>query len=177
MGYLTYTNPKGMLPLLRDVFIETGTYLGHGVRSAIAAGFGRIISIEVGDFMYKRAKDIFSDCPQVTIMYGDSGVVLGPLLAGIDEQITFWLDGHFAGPLTGRGEKVNPLEEELVAIKAHKIRTHTIIIDDVKQIEEELGIDRERLRGMLLDINKDYEIVFTNEVSGDGGGVIACPRA
>ncbi len=68
----------------------------------------------------------------MTIRRGDSAEVLPALLGQIDEPCLFWLDGHYSGPKTGRGETDTPILRELEAIFAHRVKTHVVIIDDAR---------------------------------------------
>lgn len=117
------------------VFVETGTYIGDSVQYAIEAGFSRIISIELSEKYYQLSKERFKNNDNVTIIHGDSGSCLWDAIKDIDEPITFWLDGHFSKGDTAIGDFCSPIMLELSHIAAHPIRTHTILIDDMKSWE------------------------------------------
>src|SRR4051812_43936767 len=99
------------MPLVDDVlsrykgatnaFVETGTFLGDGVRRAMEAGFGAIFSIEINADLVRSNREEFKAYEQVTVVHGDSSRDLGALLARVRSPITYWLDGHYsANPLT-----------------------------------------------------------------------------
>lgn len=113
-----------------QVLIETGTYLGDMVE-AQKRNFGRIISIELSEPLYKKAAYRFRNEHHVSIVHGDSGKVLPEILAEIRQPVLFWLDGHYSGDITACGETVCPLMEELRSILSLPGRP-AILIDDAR---------------------------------------------
>lgn len=61
---------------------------------------------------------------------GDSGKELNNIMKKIDRSALFWLDSHYMGQGTDRGEKDSPIQEELNAIFDSSDRKHIIVIDD-----------------------------------------------
>ena len=136
------------------IFIETGSQLGGGIQQALDEGFKVIYSIELLPELYMKCIKRFKDRPEVHLILGDSGRILKALISIIDEPITFWLDAHV-------GSESTPLIAELESIKSHVIKTHTIIIDDLRDWKRERnGVDTELLKEKLLEINPDYTLVF-----------------
>lgn len=115
------------------VFIETGTMWGYGIIEAVWVGFPKIYSIELSDYYYDRACESFINFPNVELIKGNSGEELVKLLKDISEQSTFWLDAHYSEQGTANGP--SPLFDELKAIREHKIKTHTILIDDISDYD------------------------------------------
>jgi hypothetical protein len=113
-----------------EILIETGTYLGDMVE-AQRNHFKRIYSIELSEKLFNRAKKRFKDHPQITILNGDSGIVLNKLIPDIDKPALFWLDGHYSGGITAKAEKECPVPEELEAILKSQM-PHIILIDDAR---------------------------------------------
>jgi len=148
---------------LKDNFIETGCYMGRGIQAALDVGFKKIYSIELSDRFYDLCSIKFKNNPQVKIIKGDSATVLGQLLSEIKDETTFWLDGHFSGEGTARGLFSSPLLEELRQIKDHDIKTHTIIVDDLRcwsKNDPKIGFDAQDIKKVLLDINPSYHIAY-----------------
>ena len=114
------------------VFIETGAYLGDGIQAALDAGFEEIISIELAPKYVAHCRKRFQGNPRVQIVEGDSGHILDQVIRPIDRSITFWLDGHYSGGDTAKGTWVAPLLQELTFIRQHPIKTHTLLIDDLR---------------------------------------------
>lgn len=113
------------------VFVETGTYLGAMVE-ATKKTFRRIYSIEVDEQLYERAKSRFRKYDHITILHGDSAVVLPIILRNVHEPALFWLDGHYSGGITGMGENETPILNELKCILDHSVKNHIILIDDAR---------------------------------------------
>lgn len=113
------------------ILIETGTFLGDMVY-AMRPHFDHVYSIELSDIYFNKAKDRFKNAENVTLLHGDSGNELGKLLKHISEPIIFWLDGHYSGGTTAKGEKETPIYEELNHIFEHWQNGSVIIIDDAR---------------------------------------------
>lgn len=110
--------------------IETGTYLGDMV-FAMQDRFDTIISIELSERFYQKAVRRFKGFKQVTLLQGDSGLVLQQTVPQLSGAALFWLDGHYSGGLTAKGEKECPVYEELAAILASSY-PHVLLIDDAR---------------------------------------------
>ena len=146
-------------------FIETGTCFGDGVQLALDARFENIFSIELSYELYALSVKRFMFNKDVKIIHGDSTEVLWDLIKNINYPITFWLDAHYSGGasgnkiITAHNNKVNtPILDELDIIEKHKIKTHTILIDDMSFFGGLPIID------LLNDINKDYKISFLDGI-------------
>jgi hypothetical protein len=113
------------------VFIETGTFAGEMI-GAVADRFERVISIELDPGWHAKALERFGARPAVTLLQGDSGVRLREVLASLAEPALFWLDAHYAGPLTARGALDSPIVQELDAIRSHPVGGHVVLIDDMR---------------------------------------------
>lgn len=147
-----------------DVFVETGSLTGDGVLLAIEAGFKRIISIELSDKYYNFCKNKFKDNLNVEIYKGDSCEILYDIISNIEENITFWLDGHYSAADTAFGKYESPLIYELEQIKNHKIKNHTIIIDDMRcwsnEFKNKLGFDANDVVDKCKEINENYTLFY-----------------
>ncbi len=147
-----YSNP---------VFVETGSYHGDGIQQAIDAGFKTIYSIELGRELYELCRNRFKDIPNVILIHGESHLVLDNLLSTIHEPVTFWLDGHFSGMDTVLGQYNSPLIQELGCIGRHHIKTHTILVDDLRcWYLNDHGFNTLSLKNKILTINSDYKFIF-----------------
>jgi hypothetical protein len=101
---------------MSDVFVETGTFDGRGVKLALESGFKRVISIELDPGRFKAAKEILKDLP-VELHEGDSSDILPAILEKLDEKATIFLDAHpiGGGDICKFGRQKWPLTEELTA--------------------------------------------------------------
>jgi hypothetical protein len=111
------------------ILVETGTYSGDMVE-AMKGRFDRIYSIELCKELFEKAKKRFQAEGTVELIHGDSGTELGRLIGRIDRPTLFWLDGHYSGGITARGDKDTPIYEELSHILDAPDKGHVIVIDD-----------------------------------------------
>ena len=134
------------------IFIETGSCVGDGIQQALDEGFEEIYSVELLPLNYIFCSNRFKDVPEVTLIYGDSVKALEGMLSRLKVPATFWLDAH-------NGAESTPLLRELEVINNHHIKTHTILIDDLRDWKVKYhGFDTEILKQKLLEINPNYKI-------------------
>ncbi len=126
---LQYSRRYGLRTL-----VETGTYLGDMV-FAMRKRFKRIVSIELSHDLCTRAKARFADTPNVSILQGDSSIVLPTLLETLHVPTLFWLDGHYSAGNTALGSMETPISAEIDAILTHSVRGHVILIDDARNFD------------------------------------------
>jgi len=155
------------------IFLETGSYLGDGISAAIQAGFEEIYSIELSRKYYEHCKRKFSRNPNVHIIFGDSALMLSSVIAPIDRKITFWLDGHYSSGDTACGTYKVPLIYELEQMKAHPIKAHTILIDDIRLLrtkQNEFCDVKEcvsDVENIITSINRDYTITYIDGITSN----------
>jgi len=119
-----------------DILIETGTFLGDMVE-AQKLYFRKIISIELSNELYEKAKKRFRKNNHVEIILGDSGKVLKNIVSQLNKPAIFWLDGHYSSGKTARGDKDCPIFEELATIFSFEDIGHVILIDDARHFNGE----------------------------------------
>ncbi|MFB3902808.1 MAG: hypothetical protein ACE15E_05090 [Acidobacteriota bacterium] len=112
------------------IFVETGTYEGHTVE-AMRRYFDRVFSIELSELYFRRAKSRFANFHHISLLNGDSGFLLATVLKEIRRAALFWLDGHYSGGDTARGELDCPALNELILILRSPFR-HVVLIDDAR---------------------------------------------
>jgi hypothetical protein len=110
--------------------VETGTYLGDTL-FALSDDFDKLYSIELSTHFFDLARKRFKKVPHIHLLQGDSGIVLKALVPKLDGPAIFWLDGHYSGGLTAKGEKECPVFEELASIFSSPFE-HMIFIDDAR---------------------------------------------
>ena len=104
-------------------FVESGTYVGNGVHSAIKAGFTKCYSIEIQPHNFCISSQRFSKeiaDGSVVLLHGNSENTLKLILNQLIQPATFWLDAHASGPLHGGRYAPCPLVLELEAIYGKK---------------------------------------------------------
>ncbi len=109
-----------------EYFVETGTHLGGGIRTAMYTGeFSKYFSCELSESRQQQNLETFKDCEGVHLYVGWSVDSFKEILPQLDEKSLFFLDAHAEGGGV-------PTYEELDLIKEMCDRDdHTIIVDDV----------------------------------------------
>lgn len=165
------------------IFVETGTLSGQSVKNALDVGYATAYSIELSDYNYKVSAKNVGGRPGAKLIFGSSAVELPKLIKKINEPCVFWLDAHYSGGTTAGKGKPAPLLVELEAIARHPIKTHTILIDDVriyhdsrynrlslemfKDIEQGHNPDWANVLNRLYLINKNYKLSLEDGFAKD----------
>ena len=124
--------------ILDAPWIETGTYYGTTTDFLNKQFSSDIHTIEPSKYYYDKAVINFRKNRKIILYHGKSEKVLPQLLLNLKKEgvkkINFWLDGHYSGGQTFKGEKEYPLEEELLAIENYlpSYEKITILIDDIR---------------------------------------------
>jgi len=114
------------------IFVETGTYLGQMI-DGTKVYFDEIVSIELDNDLFERAKKRFSEFKNITILHGDSAELLPICIKDIRKPILFWLDAHYSAGFTTKGNLSTPINMELESILKHPWNAeHVILIDDAR---------------------------------------------
>ena len=160
----SYTTSEVFQHYLKRVFIETGSFMGDGIQNALDAGFEEVYSIELSPNLFNHCVNRFRDNPHVHLYLGDSSKILATVLEELEEPVTFWLDGHCStgNPLTAKGDRNSPILEELAIIGNHSIKTHTILIDDVRYFgtPEFDNVESNMIIKAVMKINSEYQISY-----------------
>jgi hypothetical protein len=128
------------MPLLKSklnipktrVYIETGTYLGNGIREVLNE-YESIHSIELSPKWYMHNVQQFKDHENVHLYCGDSKKVLPELLKLFNEPVTIYLDAHYSGHHTAFGDEETPLLQELEILREREYND-IIIVDDCRLV-------------------------------------------
>lgn len=106
---------------------------------AVYGTFNYLASVEIQKFIYEENLEALKEYEKLHLYNGDSSVLIPIMLDEIkknfkDKQykVCFWLDGHYSGGDTGRGEKDTPIMEELNGIKNANVGDCVILIDDAR---------------------------------------------
>ncbi|WPL19116.1 hypothetical protein Thiowin_04222 [Thiorhodovibrio winogradskyi] len=156
--------------VLSPSFVETGSYRGDGIAQALGAGFETVHSIEIADHWINHCRQRFAReiaDGRLVLWQGDTLDVLPRVIAHLSRPATFWLDAHSHPHNTGTEKSaVNcPLYHELGAIAASPIRSHRVLIDDLRLITDprSWGGHDVTFSGMLerlRAINSNYAFAF-----------------
>jgi hypothetical protein len=139
------------------VFIETGTYRGDTV-AAIKDMYPSVISVEVDETLFKNACVRFAADNNVHIVHGDCARVLTTILTTLHEPAVFWLDGHYSGGETGKGEGEDPILISLNQIAALPAQDHVIFVDDARTFDGREG--RPDISDIFNSLKKTIAVIF-----------------
>lgn len=114
-----------------SALVETGTFMGFMIE-IMRYRFAKIVSIELDNELFEKAKIKFANDKHIKIIQGDSAKMLPVALSMLSEPALFWLDGHYSGGVTAKGELNTPIMSELKSILDHSVPGHVILIDDAR---------------------------------------------
>jgi hypothetical protein len=161
-----------------EVFIETGTNTSGGVRTALQCNFNKVISIEID--RVKQEANIeslknFINLQKLNLIIGDVIDEFPKVLKELTQRATFFLDSHWDFGV--KGKTVCSLDFELDLIMQHSIKNHTILIDDRRCFlpghHWGSGITEDKIISKLLDINKNYKIVYEDNTVAKNDIIVA----
>ena len=155
-----------LLQYKNDYFIETGTYQGETVDIAVNNSFKNVYSMELSDVFYENCVKRFIYNKNVKIFKGNSRYDLYKIISNINTTITFWLDSHWSGvPDVGCDkELLCPILHVLEQIKNHHIKTHTIMVDDIRLMDGiHFEVRKEQIEKKILEINPNYKLKYYND--------------
>lgn len=113
-------------------FVETGTHIGSTIIS-LYPYFDKLYTVEIAEQLFNTSRDEFKrrNMTNVEIVMGDSVKAIPEFIRKINTDAIFWLDGHWSGGATGKGDKDVPLLEEIKSINDFAYKA-AIIIDDAR---------------------------------------------
>lgn len=146
-----------------ETFVETGTYLGDTVE-AMRHHFTKVLSVELSPELFAQNQQRFKHVKNVWLWCGDSGQMLAGMLPHIQGKALFWLDGHYSGGRTARGDTDCPIIKELQAIACHSRKDHCIVIDDARCFGVLADYPTiETVQSLICAINPDYKIIIQDD--------------
>jgi hypothetical protein len=111
--------------------IETGTFCGEMVYASKDT-FRRIYSIELSEQLASDNERRLGKYGHIKIIQGDSAKVLPGLLSSVHEPCLMWLDAHYSGVDTARGDSDTPIMQELETIFRLQHSALCLLIDDAR---------------------------------------------
>ena len=134
-------------------FVETGAFFGDMI-DLLRDQFDALITIELDSKLAAKAKQRFKDSSKVRVVEGDSGQELSKILATLNEPALFWLDGHYSGGVTAKGNVDTPIVAELTHLFSTKPNNHVILIDDARLFGTAAGYPSLEQIGNLLKTHR-----------------------
>jgi len=147
-----------------EIFVETGTYQGDMIY-VVKKKFKQIYSIELNEILYRKARKRFVKNNHISIIYGDSTVQLKKILPKIDKPCLFWLDAHYSGEGTAKGDLETPIMEEMNLILNHSNLKHIILIDDARLFigkNDYPSIDI--VKNLVYKYHKDWLFIIKDDI-------------
>jgi len=149
-----------------NIFIESGSNTGEAIKIALSLNFKKIISCEPEKTFYNLCKTKF--IKNNVELYNLKSEDAFPLfIKDIEEEATFWLDGH--------GNYDCPIIKELTLISKSPYKNHTILIDDCRMFGHDLWnqIKKEDVIKTIKQINSKYNIFYENTINGENDIMVA----
>lgn len=112
------------------LFLETGTHYGQTI-FACEPHFEKLYTIELDKSIFQNVSSQYKG-DKISFLCGDSALVLKDVLPELNKPAIFFLDGHWSGGGTGKGQKDCPLVEEITDIYNLFQNEGIIIIDDYR---------------------------------------------
>jgi len=147
------------------VFIETGTYKGKMVY-AVMPHVKEIYSVELDPIHSGNARKRFAGYANIHLFEGQSGDVLPGILEKIQQPCLLWLDAHWSGGSTAKGELETPVMQEIECILSHPLAArHVILIDDARCFTGKNDYPPlKTLREFVLDRHPDWVFQVRDDI-------------
>jgi hypothetical protein len=134
MGLITGGIPKEYVLALQKefgikCFVETGTYKG-GTAKWAAQWFEQVITIELSETWYERAKVALAPYQNIEILFGDTRHHLAQIAPTLPPSI-IWLDAHYSAGETAGADDQCPLLGEIEALTPSWDRLF-VLVDDAR---------------------------------------------
>jgi hypothetical protein len=121
-------------------WVETGTYLGDTTRF-LARNFqqNKVITLEPDERIYRFAVYRLRKFKNIEFINGSSELEFDNVLSKLQGSVNFWLDGHFSGDITFKGDLLSPVIKELEMIQKHisRIKKVCVLIDDIRDFNDD----------------------------------------
>jgi hypothetical protein len=83
----------------------------------------------------------------------------------LSKPTLFWLDGHYSGSGTARGDKDSPILEEIFQIYSGKNLGHVVLVDDIPCFGKYPNYPAtQQLKEYVLSLNSDVTITIKYDI-------------
>jgi hypothetical protein len=132
-------------------------------------------------FFFNRCKKKFEHNSAIILYNKNSKYDLYDIIKNIFTPITFWLDSHWSGTTDVGCDSITvcPILEELEQIKCHSLNTHTIIIDDIRLMNnasnkhDGFPVTLNQILEKLYEINSNYKIKYFDDYTSKNDILVA----
>jgi hypothetical protein len=144
--------------------VETGTYSGDMVY-ATKDTFREIFSVELDKVMFEMAKKRFARFDHISILHGDSAEVLPRIISNLTQPCLFWLDAHYSGGITAKGELETPILQEIRCILDNCKVEYVVLIDDARELVGKNNYPTlDELRRLVSEKNRDWGFQIRDDI-------------
>ena len=137
-----FWDKSGLIKRDYKTFVETGSYRGFMIENVIEE-YDSIHSIELSIKWYAYCVFKLQHHQHVKFHLGDSRNILPLVLEDIHEPAVIFLDAHYSGGSTARGDTDTPLLDELEIVRG-RAYDDIIIIDDTLFLGKKGGAEPTR---------------------------------
>ena len=121
--------------LENSIWVETGTYLGD-TTMFLSSISKEVISLEPSQKYFKIAERNLINIDNCKLINSSSEISFEDIISNLsdNENVCFYLDGHFSGGDTYKGKEDTPVKFELKVINKYlkKFKNVSILIDDFR---------------------------------------------
>jgi hypothetical protein len=148
------------------IWIETGTHIGK-TAEFLSRISKFIFTIEPSEKYFEYSREHLSKVANLKIIKGTSEEHLERIISEIDDDsiVSFWLDGHWSGGDTFKGDQDTPIKSELESISKYiqKFNKITVLVDDFRLFDKnykknEIYPEKEYLIKWANDNNLNWKI-------------------
>lgn len=146
-----------------ETFVETGSLYGDMIK-AQKNRFKELFTVELSKELYRFVCKRFARDQKVHCLHGDSGKVLHDIIPRLKNSSIFWLDGHYSGGSTAKGELDCPIFGELGAI-IRSNHTNVVLIDDAREFVGKGDYPTIlQLKAFLNEEKKEFDLEVQNDI-------------
>jgi hypothetical protein len=147
-------------------WVETGTYLGDTTKF-LAKKFPKslIYSLEPDKKLFQFAKLRLKKFKNIRLVNASSEEYFDKIVKDRRSATNFWLDGHFSGDVTFKGDKISPILIELEIIEKYikQMPKISVFVDDIRDFNNDLKSgypSRDLLVNWAIKNNLTWNIEF-----------------
>lgn len=140
MGLFWQGIPSSFLPKISNALgtsfmaVESGTYKGRTAQK-LARIAEHVTTIEADFNYFLKSKRALQQHTNITIIHGNSGVLIGNTLPSENIGCVMWLDAHYSGGNTAGSQYPCPIMDELLQILPLRQAANSVIfIDDSRSL-------------------------------------------
>lgn len=138
-------------------WIETGTYLAETTLSLAKKNKkNKIYTIEPAENIHAFVSSKYSKIRNIKFLHGTSEVLFNSTLEQTESSINLWLDGHYSGDVTFKGEVESPIVHELEAVtrNLNRFTAIRVFVDDFRLFGAAAGYPTKKYLVEWANLNK-----------------------